>query len=43
MEEDVTTYQEHRDICWKKLLQRIRKMSEATEEDFTTYPKDLGS
>ena len=26
MEEDVTPYQEHRDISWQKLLQRIRKM-----------------
>ena len=43
MEEDVTTYQEHRDIFWQKLLQRIRKMLEVTEEGVTTYQKDLGS
>ena len=30
MEEDVTTYQGHRDICWKKLLQRIRKILEVS-------------
>ena len=30
MEEDVTTYQEHRDTCWKKLLQRIRKILEVS-------------
>ena len=46
MEEDVTTYQEHRDICWKKLLQRIRKILEVSErswkKDVTTYQKDLG-
>ena len=43
MEEDVTTYQEHRDIFWQKLLQRIRKMLEVNEEGVTMYQKDLGS
>ena len=43
MEGDVTTYQEHRDIWWKKSLQRIRKMLGIHEEDVTTYQKDLGS
>ena len=42
MEEDVPTYQEHRDIFWHKLFQRIRKMLEVNEEGVTTYQKDLG-
>ena len=37
MEEDVTTYQEHRDIWWEKLLQRIRKNWKFLPEDVTTY------
>ena len=42
MEENVTTYQEHRDIWWKKLLQRIRMMLGINEEDVSTYRKNLG-
>ena len=35
MEEDVTTYQEHRDICWKKLYTTYQK-------DFGSFCKFVG-
>ena len=48
LQEDDTTCQEHLgskhlDTYWKKLLQRIRKTLEVTEENVTTYQKDLGN